>query len=203
MNKLYAILGLNPEALQQEIKKAYRSLAQTHHPDKGGDVETFHQIQLAYDVLGNKERRQKYDATGDTGQKSGNPYSVVEQRTMNLFTGIIAEGEFSKDIIKSAKNKVEGKIQELAKLSYEGAKELLLLEKQLGRVEFDSDDNLFQNLLEAKVGEIKRELEHLAGEIKILEEMLEYLDHYADQRVPQAPQYTMGDITNPWVNSSL
>lgn len=57
----YTILGVDKNATPEEIKKAYRKLASTHHPDKGGDTATFQKIQAAYDVLGNPQKRQEYD----------------------------------------------------------------------------------------------------------------------------------------------
>lgn len=57
----YSILGVEETATQDEIKKAYRKLAKENHPDKGGDEELFKQISVAYDVIGDEEKRQRYD----------------------------------------------------------------------------------------------------------------------------------------------
>ena len=61
---LYARLGVSRNADQDEIKKAFRKLSLNHHPDKGGDEETFKKINEAYDVLSDPDRRQMYDQTG-------------------------------------------------------------------------------------------------------------------------------------------
>jgi DnaJ-class molecular chaperone len=62
----YKALGVNEKASADEIKKAYRRLAKQYHPDStGGDKakeSRFKEISTAYDVLGNTERRQQYDA---------------------------------------------------------------------------------------------------------------------------------------------
>ncbi len=64
----YAILGVSKGASADEIKKAYRNLAKKYHPDKTkGDKkleEKFKEIAEAYEVLGNKENRKKYDELG-------------------------------------------------------------------------------------------------------------------------------------------
>lgn len=61
----YKILGVNENASQEEIKKAYRKLAKEYHPDKrAGDKnaeERFKDISDAYSILGNAEKRKKYD----------------------------------------------------------------------------------------------------------------------------------------------
>lgn len=57
----YSILGVPRTASQDEIKRAYRKLAMQHHPDKGGNEETFKQINEAYDTLGDAQKRAAYD----------------------------------------------------------------------------------------------------------------------------------------------
>jgi curved DNA-binding protein CbpA len=57
----YEVLGLTQSASAEEIKSAYRRLAIQHHPDKGGDVLKFKEINEAHAVLGNPEKRADYD----------------------------------------------------------------------------------------------------------------------------------------------
>ncbi len=64
----YKVLGVKKSATQDEIKKAYRKLAVKYHPDKNeGDKaseEKFKEISEAYEVLGDPEKRKKYDQLG-------------------------------------------------------------------------------------------------------------------------------------------
>ena len=73
----YAVLGVSAEATQKDITKAYRKLARTHHPDTNkGDVaaeERFKEISAAYDVIGDTDKRAKYDEVRRLGA-AGNPY---------------------------------------------------------------------------------------------------------------------------------
>lgn len=57
----YATLGVTETATADEIKRAYRGLASKHHPDKGGDTQRFQEIQAAYAVLEDPNRRAQYD----------------------------------------------------------------------------------------------------------------------------------------------
>lgn len=61
MEDFYQILGVNQNATQDEIKKAYRKLAVEHHPDKGGDENKFKKISEAYDTIGDENKRSQYD----------------------------------------------------------------------------------------------------------------------------------------------
>lgn len=58
----YDTLGVSESAGSDDIKKAYRKLANQHHPDKGGDTNKFQQIQAAYDAIGDDQKRAQYDA---------------------------------------------------------------------------------------------------------------------------------------------
>jgi curved DNA-binding protein len=61
----YEILGVERSATEAEIKKAFRKLAAKHHPDKpSGDETKFKEINEAYEVLGDAEKRQMYDQLG-------------------------------------------------------------------------------------------------------------------------------------------
>lgn len=60
----YDILGVKKDASADEIKKAFRQLARKHHPDAGGSEEKFKEINEAYEVLSNAEKRAEYDQYG-------------------------------------------------------------------------------------------------------------------------------------------
>jgi molecular chaperone DnaJ len=70
----YNILGVDKAASADEIKRAYRKLAHQYHPDKeGGDEAKFKEINEAYQVLGNDQKRKTYDqfGTADFGAGGG------------------------------------------------------------------------------------------------------------------------------------
>lgn len=74
------MLGVERTSSPEEIKRAYRRLAHQHHPDKaGGDEEKFKQINNAYQILSDPQKRAQYDQFGQTfegGAGAGNPFGV-------------------------------------------------------------------------------------------------------------------------------
>ena len=87
----YGVLGIGEKATKADIKKVYRKLAREYHPDrnqgKPDAEEKFKEIQEAYEVLSNDEKRQKYDRLrknpfggdfqGSFGGPSGDPFSEM------------------------------------------------------------------------------------------------------------------------------
>lgn len=79
----YNVLGLDKKASKDDIKKAFRKLAQKHHPDKGGDESKFKEITEAYSVLSDERKRREYDTYGQAfagggparGGQQGNPFA--------------------------------------------------------------------------------------------------------------------------------
>ena len=91
---LYEVLGVEKTASQDEIKKAYRKLARRYHPDRNpGDEsaeEKFKEVQGAYDVLGEPEKRKGYDASGMFG---GRRYPSGDGD--GGFTGVFTHSDFA------------------------------------------------------------------------------------------------------------
>ena len=64
----YKTLGVPRTASQDEIKKAFRKLARTHHPDAGGDEAKFKEINEAYEVLSDEKKKALYDQYGTANE---------------------------------------------------------------------------------------------------------------------------------------
>lgn len=86
----YATLGVERTCDAAAVKSAYRKLAMTHHPDKGGDAEAFRRIVEAFEVLRDPERRARYDA-----ELRGQVPGVVDDDSAYRF-GDLFEGAFQR-----------------------------------------------------------------------------------------------------------
>ncbi len=93
----YEVLGVSKGASADEIKKAFRRSAVKHHPDKeGGDESKFKEINEAYEVLKDSEKRQRYDQFGHAGvggngggngSRGGNPFEGFNGQNVNFDFG--------------------------------------------------------------------------------------------------------------------
>lgn len=83
----YKILGVEKTATSAEIKKAYRKLALSNHPDRGGDAAKFQEIGEAAEVLCDEEKRALYDKYGKEGVDSGGGHHESADDIFSMFFG--------------------------------------------------------------------------------------------------------------------
>ena len=92
---LYGTLGIQKNASNDEIKKAYRRLAMEKHPDRGGNTEEFQKIQTAHETLTNPDSRAHYDATGQipgAAEGSGGSGGGMPPDLASMFGSIFGGG---------------------------------------------------------------------------------------------------------------
>ncbi|MEX2054787.1 MAG: DnaJ C-terminal domain-containing protein, partial [Candidatus Andersenbacteria bacterium] len=81
----YKVLGVDRSASTDEIKRAYRRLAHKHHPDKeGGDEEKFKEVNAAYQVLSDTQKRAQYDQVGQSFEGAGQDFSGFGNFNVNF-----------------------------------------------------------------------------------------------------------------------
>jgi curved DNA-binding protein CbpA len=104
---LYEILGVSPDASASEIKAAYRRGAKAHHPDVGGDARQFEEVQRAYSILSDPERRARYDSTGvDDDQAAAAQDQLAQSAIATLIVQFIGgtENLNKTDIVSAIRN---------------------------------------------------------------------------------------------------
>ena len=86
-SKLYETLEVDKDATQKEIKKAYFRLSKQHHPDRGGDEHTFKEINAAYEILSDPEKRKAYDQYGLEGVDDEGVRAAAGEDLFSMFFG--------------------------------------------------------------------------------------------------------------------
>ena len=93
---LYESLGVSKNASQAEIKKAYRKLVREVHPDTNpGNEERFKEVQSAYDVLSDPDKRKRYDTMGQTNGRAapgGTTFDFGDFDLGDIFGGMFSRG---------------------------------------------------------------------------------------------------------------
>lgn len=106
----YHVLGVDQKADDKAIKAAYRRLSALHHPDKPtGDTNRFRELQNAYDVLKDADRRKRYDATGRTDEFKATPARVqafIETTMRSVIEAMRPDGSSDDPIFENIRDKI-------------------------------------------------------------------------------------------------
>lgn len=182
---LYDDLGVDKHASHDQIKRAYRSGAQKHHPDKGGDPATFHALQAAYDVLGDEERRKRYDETGSTGRP---PDPLEQARTLaaQAFAAAVLQNDVEREnIIEGLRRGAKDEQAKFHRQIKEHNRTIAKLESARGRLQRKrglEGENVLAMAIDAQIANLRRDIKEAERMRALGDVILGVLDEY-DYRV--------------------
>ena len=178
-NNLYDELELSPNCTVSDIKHQYRTLAQIHHPDKGGDEEKFKRIKLAYEILSDPITRSHYDSTGEHYDDASittevfNRLSVmIEHFTNQLnpeFDDLILKMKLDLHQAQKQSNTAIGEINN-------NIKKLTIISTKI-KLKNDGE-NLLKYFVEKNISKKQTELDHYKRTLLVFDKMLDILENY-------------------------
>jgi curved DNA-binding protein CbpA len=175
----YDILGISKDSTPEEIKSKYKSLAQQHHPDKGGDPIIFKQIKEAYELLIDPIRKDRYDKTGKF-DKNMNFRDEALEHLSRLFLHVIHNMNPDFDnLVVIMKNETRNEIS-VTKNNIEVCNgHVKKLEKIIRKIKKKNDgENLLQMFTQNQLSSRLNELHNFYRQIQIMEHMLTMLEDY-------------------------
>ena len=174
----YNILDVSVTASFEEIKQRYRTLAQMHHPDKGGDEEAFKRIKLAYEILSDPVRRKQYDITGETTTTNAKDEAIanIVQILLHIVPSFNVDQD---DLIQIAEVETRTMIDLVHKDIGVTERYILNLEKVSSKLRIKTDsENILNSFILNQIQQRKQELETFQRRVQVCNLMLEILKDY-------------------------
>ncbi len=194
---LYERLNVAADATTEAIKKSYRALARKHHPDKpSGDTDTMQEIQHAYSVLSDDDKRAHYDRTGE--EQTAAQQDPVDAVLTSLFTEIV-KGAMEQDfnVVAKAKELLSESLQQANDMLKKAYKHQRKLKKLIKRVECTHEDNFFNMAAGAQLGNAEHAITENKKAIEVAKKCLARLEEYADAHIETRTGYkSMGGLQN-------
>jgi len=186
MNNPYEELNLSKDATGDQIKKAYRDLSKLHHPDKKGDPDKFRDINKAYEILQDEEKRKHFDETGllPDEQEENTIKGKTRENLYNLVKQILNDKNFIQrynniDFINTILNIINNnriKIEENKKSVTEYCETMKLI---LDKFNYKGESNDFiKEIIEVSIKEKAGQVQSMEIELKVLTLMKELIKEY-------------------------
>lgn len=175
----YETLGVNRDADAATIKRAHRRRSQKAHPDKGGSSDEFHAVQLAYQILIDDARRDRFDKTGDCNEK--NQHQLAMQTLANMIVNLVDNApdvdhqnivEMMREVVKTRQANFENEIREIKRKAAKRRRAARRVRHSGGGA------NLLQRILEDNILVLERKIAGLQEEREFGVLLLQILAEY-------------------------
>jgi curved DNA-binding protein CbpA len=174
----YTELDVPVDASLEIIKQRYRTLAQMHHPDKGGDEELFKRIKLAYEILSDPVRRKQYDITGETTTTNAKDEAIanIVQILLHVVPSLNVDQD---DLIQIAEIETRTMLDLVHKDISVTERYIVNLEKVSSKLRIKtSGENILNTFIVHQIQQRKQELDNFHRRVQVCSLMLEILKDY-------------------------
>ena len=174
----YTELDVPVDASLETIKQRYRTLAQMHHPDKGGDEELFKRFKLAYEILSDPIRRKQYDVTGETTTTNAKDEAVAN--LVQILLHVVPNFNVDQDdLIHIAEIETRTMLELIHKDAGVTERYIINLEKVSSKLRIKtSGENILNTFIIHQIQQRKQELETFQRRVQVCNLMLEILKDY-------------------------
>ena len=174
----YTELDVPVDASLETIKQRYRTLAQMHHPDKGGDEELFKRIKLAYEILSDPVRRKQYDITGETTTTNAKDEAVAN--LVQILLHVVPNFNVDQDdLIHIAEMETRSMLDLVNKDIGVTERYIINLEKVSNKLRIKTEgENILNIFVINQIKQRKQELETFQRRVQVCNLMLEILKDY-------------------------
>ena len=192
---LYKVLGIDKTATKDEVKRAYKKKASKTHPDAGGSVEAFKEVNFAYMILFDNSKRKKYDNGEDVDATSNNKDAMMHQAQNEVLRDIMTflksspqatNSNLMDGLIKDYKTKIRDNKNTLKKIRF-AIKQTEELSKRLSKNKQDATIDLAKVARDTVLSDMKKDFMQLSNSIRCITRCTWLVKNYNDSFVE--PQF--------------
>jgi curved DNA-binding protein CbpA len=193
----YEILGVEPGSSEEEIKLAYREAAQKAHPDrKGGSAERMSEVNQAYQILSDPERRAKYDSGAGT-----ETIVALERRAkdflLHLAGLVIRTAPLSENMVILLIDGIGNQKKSLRESRAKTLSEIEDLRQRLRRLK-GPPENFLEDLIKTEIKKGERLLPVYEADELVMGKALEILRDFSyEEDAPAAPSVLVSHLGQP------
>jgi len=170
----YETLGVDRKATREQIKSAFRKLAMECHPDRGGNVERFHEVNEAHKLLSNEESRRDYDLNGFAAIDPKSPFEIALKTLMDLFNQAIEQSidMMDVDIVLGIERTIELTVKTSHDLIFKSEQRIKSLNRLKKKIKVEDRSPLYRvfNVIDRRVRAEEDNIENMKTQEIIFDE---------------------------------